>query len=412
MSHLTTFNLPLLLLVVAAINHRSLLVLAESPFVTGEDANAVLQAAFAQAGIDLGPPISSSDDQQQSSSSTSNGQSYSSSRPTLGERLRSTLRFVRRPSLLLRRHRLFQPHQLFIPILAPPTPLPAHLQLNQQNLLKQQSQLKPQQSQQHSIHQLIQLQQQQPSDRKSSNGIAVETLRQSPRSPIPLPRNPFNPIIPIKSSSKNSGKSFKIVSSSQSTISVPAKSSSKAKEIWIPTNHKSVGAATMNGFKPIPTGYSNYAISPSGVSTDSLNSSSSSISPSLLETNEWKQITSPLTSLPPTVDASKSSMNTSKNTTITNSKIIATSDSGSEFRKVNQVESNEVDRSVAESSLNELTKFASLPLTPGEILAEVSKVIAASANVSPITRPSVKGKSECTNKNLGWCEYSPESYPE
>lgn len=177
----------------------------------------------------------------------------------------------------------------------------------------------------------------------------------------------------------------------------------------------------MNGFKPILSAaggggnsYStNYPASASGGSSDSLNSSSSSISPSLLETNEWKQITSPVTSVPSS-EASKVSMSSiaSKNTSITNSKIIASSDSGSEFRKVNQVESNEVDRSVAESSINELTKFASLPMTPGEILAEVSKVIAASASVSSAARASVKGKSECTHKNLGWCEYSPESYPE
>ena len=400
MSHHMNYLLSLIFLV-AAINHRVHFVTGDSPFVTGEDASAILQAAFAQAGVDLGPPVSSPDqDQQQSSSQPA--QSYAS-RPTLGERLRSTLRFVRRPSLLLRRHRLFQPHQLLIPILAPPTPIPP-MQLSHQNLMKQAQLPKP-----HPI--MIQLQQ--PSDRKSSNGIAVDTPRQSPRSPIPSSRSPsFVPLIPNKSSSKHSGgKSFKIVSSS-STISIAPKSS-KSKETWIPSNHMSVGAATMNGFKPILTSYSNYVVSASGGSSDSLNSSSSSISPSLLETNEWKQITSPVTSLPiTTLDSSKSSMNSSKNTSITNSKIIATSDSSSEFRKVNQVESNEVDRSVAESSLNELTKFASMPMTPEEILAEVSKVIAATATVSSVTRAPMKGKSECTHKHLGWCEYSSESYPE
>ena len=174
----------------------------------------------------------------------------------------------------------------------------------------------------------------------------------------------------------------------------------------------SVGAATVNGFKPIINGYSTYTVSSSSV--DSLNSSSSSISPSLLEAKEWKQITTPVVN----VESSKSSID--KLTSASNSKIVLASPAASSlplqsnagaaaFRRENQlIDANEVDRSVAESSSNELTHFTSLPLSTGDILAEMSKVISTSATASA----AVKGKSECTHKNLGWCEFSPDSYPE
>lgn len=235
-------------------------------------------------------------------------------------------------------------------------------------------------------------------DRKSSNGI--ESIRLTPRSPIPLSRGPVRDY-----STKSSSKSSKIISSGGA-------SKSKSRETWIPTNHMSVGAATVNGFKPIINGYSPYTMSNGGISSvDSLNSSSSSISPSLLEAKEWKQITTPLVN----VESSKSSID--KLAAASNSKIVVASspsalplqsNAGAAFRKENQlIDVNEVDRSVAESSSNELTHFTSMPLSTGDILAEMSKVIATSATAS-----TVRGKSECTHKNLGWCEFSSDSYPE